>query len=269
MKMCINPIAIGFNLSQNSMLFCHELHGLNFVIGDFMTTQLSIIFLTILTACNSKSGDRTVAKHIDGMTSKSNIQLQVTTTIHQDTITINNKYYIQTSKDDRFNCLLSMQGDTIIKSEDYYFEAKFLDIDEDGYKDIRVFAFSNTPNQCDNYLFDKTLKTFRLVENCDLDIQKIKGTDFYYSYNRAGCADMNWESYLSKVENYKLVDYGYIYGQGCDFEVKDNPQVIEIYKIDNVLYIGIYLFYRKYLFNSMKAQSGILFLCINLSHSFK
>jgi len=197
-------------------------------------TRLSILFLIIMTACNPKLDDKVIVKkQIDGLTLKSNIQLQETTTIHQDTITINNQHYIQISKDERFNCLLSMQGDTIIKSQNYYFKSKFLDIDEDGYKDIRVFAFSNTPNQCDNYLFDKKLKTFKLIENCNLDIQKIKGTNFFYSYNSAGCADMNWESYLSKIENYKIVDYGYIYGQGCDFEVENNPQVIEIYKIGN------------------------------------
>ena len=44
---------------------------------------------------------------------------------------------------------------------------------------------------------------------------------------------MNWESYLSKIENYKLVLLGYIHGQGCDFRVKENPQVIKIYKILN------------------------------------
>ena len=39
-----------------------------------------------------------------------------------------------------------------------------------------------------------------------------------------------------------------------------------------MFYTSILLFsfcYRKYLFNSIKTQSGILFLCINLSHSFK
>ncbi|WP_143106367.1 hypothetical protein [Pustulibacterium marinum] len=150
-----------------------------------------------------------------------------------DTLKINGQKFIQISKGGRFNCLLSMQGDTIVKSEDYYFEFKILDIDEDGTKDIRVFAFSNTPNQCDNYLFNKKLKTFILVENCAFDIQKIKGTDFFYCYNRAGCADMNWESHLSKIENYKLVDYGYKYGQGCDFEIEKNPQIIKIYKVLN------------------------------------
>jgi hypothetical protein len=203
------------------------------VIGDFMTTRLNILFLIILTACNSKSADKT----IENISADSSIiqinQGQDSVDIQIDTLKINDQKFIQTLKDSSFNCLLSLQGDTIVKSEDYYFKAEFLDIDKDGYKDIRVFAFSNTPNQCDNYLFDKRLKTFKLIENCDLDIQKIKGTDFFYSYNRAGCADMNWESHLSKIENYKLVDYGYIYGKGCDFEIEKNPQVIEIYKVSN------------------------------------
>jgi hypothetical protein len=75
------------------------------------------------------------------------------------------------------------------------------------------------------------LKTFRIIENCGLDIKKIEETQFYYSYNGAGCADMNWESHLSKIENHKLVNYGYMYGKDCDFEIKENQQVIEIYKI--------------------------------------
>ena len=44
---------------------------------------------------------------------------------------------------------------------------------------------------------------------------------------------MNWESHLYKIENYKLVSYGYIKGQGCDFEIEKNPQIIEIYKVIN------------------------------------
>lgn len=197
-----------------------------------MKKQLSIILFICLIACNSKTSDNTIENAQDvSSETKSNLQQQDTTDVQIDTLRINNQQYIQKLKGNRFNCLLSMKSDTIVKSANYYFKAEFLDIDEDGYKDIRIFIFSNTPNQCDNYLFDKELKTFKLIENCDLDIQKIKGTQFYYSYNRGGCSDMNWESYLSKIENSKLVNYGYIYGQGCDFEIKDNPQLIEIYKI--------------------------------------
>lgn len=202
------------------------------VIGDFMKTRLSILLLIILTACNSRLSGNTIENtQADSSTIKSNPQRQDTKDIRIDTLQINKQQYVQTLKDNKFNCLLSMQGDTIVKSENYYSRVDFLDIDEDGYMDIRVFAFSNTPNQCDNYLFDREIKTFKLIANCYFDIQKIRGTNFFYSYDRTGCSDMNWESYLSKIENYKLVNYGYIYGQGCDFEIKDNPQVIEIYTI--------------------------------------
>lgn len=155
------------------------------------------------------------------------------TYIRVDTLILNGQHHIQVEKNNHFNCLLTLQGDTIVKSEDYYFEAQYPDIDGDGYNDIRVYAFSNTPNQCDNYLYNKNNNSYTRIENCDLDIQHIKGTNFYFSYSRAGCADLNWESYLSKIENFKLIPYGYIYGQGCDVDVNENPQLIDIYQIRN------------------------------------
>ncbi len=208
-----------------------------------MPTRLYIFLLIILTSCNSKSTDGNISERaavkatetVSIASSKIQIyeQLKDTVGIKIDTLEINKKKFIQFIKNDNFNCLLSIKGDTIIPSKDYYFKVEFPDIDKDGNKDIRVFAYSNTPNQCDNYLFDKTKKIFILLENCNLDIDKLKGTDFYYSYNRAGCADMNWESTLSKIENYKLLNYGYIHGQGCDEEIDKYPQIIEVYRIRN------------------------------------
>jgi hypothetical protein len=187
-----------------------------------------------LTACNSKSINKNITnKTIDSSISKIKAQKLETINIQIDTLQINNQQYIQFSRSNKFNCLLSIKGDTLIKSEDYYFEAEFLDINEDGYKDIQISLFTNNPNDRENYLFDKKHNSFKLIENCERYIQKIKGTNFYYSYNRTGCSDMNWESYLSKIENYKLVNYGYIYGQGCDYEIKSNPKIIEIYKVLN------------------------------------
>jgi hypothetical protein len=189
-----------------------------------MKTLVTILSLFQLAACQSNSADSSA---IPGVT-----QTPDTAIVQIYTLEINNQQYIQATKDGRFNCLLSVEGDTIVQSREYYFKALVTDIDEDGFNDIRVLVNSNTPNQCENYLFDKTGNTFKLVENCDLDIRKIKGTTFYYSYNRAGCNDMNWESYLSKIENYRLVDYGFINGRGCNFEIEENPQVIEIYKVN-------------------------------------
>lgn len=197
-----------------------------------MKTLSSIIFLITLAAASQGQVTKTVDTiKANNSIIKHNTQRRDTLDSYTDTIQIGQQQYIQIFNGNNFNCLVSVYGDTIVRPENYYFKADFLDIDEDGYTDIRVYAYSNTPNQCDNYLFDRDLKTFKLIEGCDLDIKKLKGTQFYYSYNRSGCSDMNWESHLSKIEHYKLVDYGYIYGQGCDFEIKNNPQVIKIYKI--------------------------------------
>jgi hypothetical protein len=123
-------------------------------------------------------------------------------------------------------------GDTIVKMHNYYAIIEFPDINEDGYKDIRIYVSSNTPNECDNYLFDKKTNKFRIIENCDLDIRLIKSRHYYYSYNRAGWANLNWESHLYKLENYKLVPIGYMHGLGCDFN-REEDQKIKIYKIFN------------------------------------
>ncbi|HCS20801.1 MAG TPA: hypothetical protein DIW47_09620 [Bacteroidetes bacterium] len=146
--------------------------------------------------------------------------------IHTDTAILNELPFMKQTKDEHFYCLLHPGGDTIIKAEDFYHQAEVLDIDQNGFMDLRVFIFSNTPNQCDSYLFDPESNTFRKIEYCYLDIKKIKGTSCYFSYNSVGCSDENWESHLSKIENYRLVDLGYIDGQGCDL-------IIEIFKFDS------------------------------------
>jgi hypothetical protein len=183
------------------------------VVCDFMRALISIFLLLPCTVCKSQSAKT----------------LKQT----KDTLILNHQKFVRTFKDKKLQSLTTLSGDAVLKNGDYYSNVEFVDINADGYKDIRAFVFSNTPNQCENYLYDKVNKTFRQIEACNLDIQLIKGTKFYYSYNRAGCADMNWESYLSKIENFKLVSLGYIYGQGCDFQIKENPQEIKIYKITN------------------------------------
>src|SRR5690606_29469798 len=54
---------------------------------------------------------------------------------------------------------------------------------------------------------------------------------YYFSYHRAGCADMNWVSDLFFIKNYKTIHIGQIYGKGCDANIKEEPQIIEIYRI--------------------------------------
>lgn len=193
------------------------------------------IVLSIASACQpsvnaKKEADSSDKKPIDSRRTVQKEPLE----LHQDTVSFNGQKYIRVLNDNNhFHCLLSQKGDTLIEPQDYYFDAEFLDINEDGYKDIRVSFFSNTPNQCDNFLFHPKDKNYQLLQNCDLAIQKIQGTDFYYSYSPVGCSDMDWESYLCKIEGNEQINYGYINGKGCDFDTKTEPQVIEVYKITN------------------------------------
>lgn len=146
------------------------------------------------------------------------------------TFTLNGQKLIKILQNGKFIALTSISGDTIVKSQRNYERLRILDINGDGKKDIRVYIISNTPNQCDNYLFNRAKRKFKLLENCNLDIKLVKGTKLFYSYNRAGCADYNWQSHLSKIVNFKLIQIGCIYGNGC--ESSTNQQVIEIYKIN-------------------------------------
>lgn len=151
----------------------------------------------------------------------------------KDTLEINEQKVVQIlNEDGRFLGMLGFSGDTIVPVLNYYFTLKLLDINQDGADDLRIYEFSNTPNQCQNYLFDSKNHNFRLVENYFLDIEQVVGTNLYHSYNRAGCADYNWESHLSKIVDFQLIPIGLIEGQGCDFKVEEFPQFIKIYKVE-------------------------------------
>lgn len=198
-----------------------------------MKFELYILLLFFFIGCKSATEDKIInIVSKDSLLSKIQVKRDEENIIYTDTIKINKKHFIKAKNDDRFYALYSLRGDTVVKAENFYHDIKLIDINEDGYQDIRVIIISNTPNQCDNYLYDNQAKKYIQIEDCELDIQKITGTDFYYSYNRAGCADLNWESYLYKIKNYRLIEYGYIYGQGCDFKIEENPQIIEIFKIN-------------------------------------
>ena len=113
---------------------------------------------------------------------------------------------------------------------------KFPDFNKDGYADILLNYYGNNSTYF-LYLFDPIKKHFKRIDdyvNFPDAVQLKANPKYYYSYHRAGCADLNWISDLFKIVNFKIIQVGHIYGKGCDFEVKQNPQLIEIYKvIDN------------------------------------
>ncbi|HEX7845434.1 MAG TPA: hypothetical protein VF476_06485 [Chitinophagaceae bacterium] len=110
---------------------------------------------------------------------------------------------------------------------------KFPDFDKDGNKDIMLTYMGNNFTY-NLYLFDKTKNVFRFVKGFDRfpASQQLKANPkYYFSYHRAGCADMNWVSDIFYIADFKTIHIGQIYGKGCDADIKKEPQIIEIYKI--------------------------------------
>ena len=110
---------------------------------------------------------------------------------------------------------------------------EFPDFNKDNNPDIMLTYMGNNGIYY-LYLFDQKAERFKSIDGFSKypdAIQLKNQPDLYYSYHRAGCADMNWVSDLFKIVDFKTVQLGHIYGQGCDFEVNENPQIIEIYKL--------------------------------------
>ena len=119
--------------------------------------------------------------------------------------------------------------------------AEFKDFNRDGFLDIIVHYITNVPGIYDLALFDQKTEKFKLVQNFDAfpSPEKIKNSNYYYSYHRSGCADANWDSDLFKIENYKAIRLGNIQGLGCESEEK-NGIFIHLVKKEELIQIEKY-----------------------------
>ncbi len=158
-----------------------------------------------------------------------------------DTILVNNKltFKIKIKTVKKISLLTStFEGKTSVIDTieiDGLAYIKYSDFDKDGNKDILIDYYGNNSSYF-LYLFDQKTNKFRKIKNYISfpDAFPLKSNPkYYYSYHKAGCADMNWESDLFKIKNFKIVHLGNIEAKGCNFDIKENPQVIEIYKIPN------------------------------------
>lgn len=175
---------------------------------------LPFAFLVVTSSCNS-----TVTKDkLSGIGSP------------KDTVETQTIRLLKILKDSSVQCIEVRAGDTIEQQTDYYFKTHFSDLNADGHSDIRVSVFSNLPNQCETYFFDPANNHYRYIENSELDFTTVDGSGLYYSYCRAGCADLNWESELGKVEDFRWKPLGLIAGKGCD--AAGDKQEIRIYRFD-------------------------------------
>ena len=157
--------------------------------------------------------------------------------IKSDTLIVNNlKFIIEQFKEENLNfslIILNEKFDTIYKHNDFIDEYKITDFNNDGYQDIELDYITNVPGIVDVLLFDLTSGKFQIIEelgNYPSSI-KIKNSEYYYSYERAGCADYNWESNLFYISDYKCVKIGNITGKGCGYEKRNGIFINKI--VDN------------------------------------
>lgn len=126
--------------------------------------------------------------------------------------------------------IIDSNKDTVYKHTNYATNGfEFEDFDCDGILDIRMNQLSNIGGISELIIFDKTRKSFKEVMNFTdfADPERIKNTEYWYSYQRRGCADENWESKLFKILNFEAIEMGSIDGIFCNSE---SSKGIFIYK---------------------------------------
>jgi hypothetical protein len=127
----------------------------------------------------------------------------------------------------------------ILKNRDTVFEIcevsanfAFSDFNEDGHLDLEFGYISNVGTIIDVALFDPLKNSFVLIDDLKEYAYPVRLKDnYYYSYQKAGCADLNWISYLFKITDFTTVPIGHIYGQGCEWDTIQFPPKIEIHKV--------------------------------------
>jgi hypothetical protein len=208
---------------------------------QILTGTITIILLTLFASCGQQQDNREVSEQI---LIESNKIVSDTLNIEQrhffdTTLTINNlslRLLIQDINEDEIT-LTFFRENKKIKVDTLQSgglgNIEFIDFDNDQNQDILISYIGNN-SVYDLYLFDRLNNEFKFLVGFDKfpeAIQLKTNKKYYYSYHRAGCADMNWVSDLFYIDNFKTVHIGHIYGQGCDYEVKDNPQTIELFKV--------------------------------------
>ena len=91
---------------------------------------------------------------------------------------------------------------------------EFVNFDDDSNPDIMTTFLGHNPFY-NLYIFNIEKSQFVKIKNYWRfpDSKIVEGqTNLYYSYHSAGCADANWVSDLWKIENFKIIHLGHLYG---------------------------------------------------------
>lgn len=123
-----------------------------------------------------------------------------------DSVYINKKWFTACWETSVKAFVINEKNDTMFSEKQGIWRIEFKDFNEDGYKDMLV-GYDGNNVVYDLGLFDSISDTFKLVEGFDNfgDAFILKGTNYYYSYSSAGCADLNWNSKLIYIKNIKHI----------------------------------------------------------------
>jgi hypothetical protein len=112
------------------------------------------------------------------------------------------------------------------------FDMRFTDINKDKIPELLVVHGGNN-FVYELYMINAKAQTYKPVNQFDLypeakqlDVDK----SCYYSYHRAGCADMVWVSDLFKIVNNKTVLLGTIKGECCGSESGQQDRIVVLKK---------------------------------------
>ncbi|QNK61559.1 hypothetical protein H7F33_13445 [Pedobacter sp. PAMC26386] len=147
-----------------------------------------------------------------------------------DSAHINHQLYTAIFKLNQTLYILNTKGDIIFQDSLLYSKNesfssfKFIDFNNDGYKDLLMNYATNVPGIQDLILFNPKSNRFqKVIDFPDYPASvHIKGTNYYYSYHRSGCADMAWDSDLYMLQQNRIIKTGQISGSECEDSAEKN-----------------------------------------------
>lgn len=182
----------------------------------FLTlTGLTVLFLY---SCQHKNNKLSTANP----EAKDTTALKGSDQKHCVTANILSKNFIACTDTDKNSFVLNELRDTIYKSSEQTNGIEFIDFNEDGNNDILINYLTNTGGKYDIGIFEPASGSFNIIDDIKEypNAVKLKGTDYYYSYRKAGCADNHWSSDLFYIKNHKTYRVGNITSIGCEDEGK-------------------------------------------------
>ncbi len=212
-----------------------------------LISAISIGFIAMLMiSCKSQTTsqnnpdpiDDYYVEFIDSLPDKDNPQFQVE---FDTTIRVKNdnfRIYLDNLSNMDSSVLKIMKNGKLTQNDTFIswaiLDVELIDFNLDGFEDVLIQNWGQFPSAY-TYLFNSKTGTYEYIVNFEnfTDVKQIHTQSLYYSYSRAGCADMNWYSYLIKIENNKAIPVALIEGNGCPPRDDSEKLNIQIFKISN------------------------------------